>query len=51
MIASISAYYGMYTEGGSSGVGVSATKAVMYSSLSILAMDFVLGKTVLAIFG
>ncbi|NNF07061.1 MAG: ABC transporter permease [Candidatus Eisenbacteria bacterium] len=51
IIASISAYYGMTTKGGAAGVGDSATKAVMYSSLSILIVDFILGKLVLALFG
>jgi len=51
MIASISAFTGMSTRGGSSGVGDSATRAVMYSSLSILVVDFILGKLVLAVFG
>jgi phospholipid/cholesterol/gamma-HCH transport system permease protein len=50
-IASISAWCGMNTKGGSSGVGTSATKAVMYSMLSVLILDFVLGKLVLALFG
>jgi phospholipid/cholesterol/gamma-HCH transport system permease protein len=51
IIASISAYYGMATRGGASGVGENATRAVMYSSLSVLVTDFILGKLVLAIFG
>lgn len=51
MIATITAYFGMSTTGGSAGVGTSATRAVMFSSLSILIMDFVLGKLVLAVFG
>jgi phospholipid/cholesterol/gamma-HCH transport system permease protein len=51
VIASVSAYYGMSTSGGSSGVGASATRAVMLGSLGVLAMDFVIGKTVIALFG
>jgi phospholipid/cholesterol/gamma-HCH transport system permease protein len=50
-ISSISSYYGMQTRGGASGVGLSATKAVMYSSLSVLVVDFILGKLVIALFG
>lgn len=51
LIASISAYYGMATRGGSSGVGLNATRAVMLSSLSVLITDFILGKLILALFG
>ncbi len=51
IIASISAYYGMATRGGASGVGENATRAVMFSSLSVLITDFILGKLVLALFG
>ncbi len=51
IIASVSAYYGMSTRGGASGVGENATRAVMFSSLSVLATDFVLGKLILALFG
>ncbi len=51
IIASVSAYYGMATRGGASGVGENATRAVMYSSLSVLVTDFILGKLILAIFG
>ncbi len=51
IIASISAYYGMATRGGSSGVGENATRAVMLSSLGVLFTDFILGKLVLALFG
>jgi phospholipid/cholesterol/gamma-HCH transport system permease protein len=51
IIASLSAHAGMSTRGGAAGVGASATRAVMYSSLSILVVDFILGKTILALFG
>lgn len=51
IIASISAYYGMATRGGSTGVGLNATRAVMMSSLAVLVVDFILGKLILAIFG
>jgi phospholipid/cholesterol/gamma-HCH transport system permease protein len=51
IIASVSAYYGLATRGGASGVGKNATRAVMLSSLSVLIVDFILGKLILALFG
>ena len=51
VIATISAYCGLQTRGGSSGVGESATRAVMFGSLSVLVLDFLLGKLTLALFG
>lgn len=51
VIATISAYCGLHTRGGSSGVGAAATRAVMYGSLSVLILDFLLGKLTLAVFG
>ncbi len=51
IIASVSAYYGLATKGGASGVGLNATRAVMLSSLSVLIVDFILGKLILALFG
>ena len=51
IIASISSHYGLYTRGGAAGVGVSATKAVVASTLTVLATDFVLGKLILTLWG
>lgn len=50
LIATISCYYGMSTEGGASAVGESATKAVMYASLWVLAADFTLSKLIISLF-
>jgi phospholipid/cholesterol/gamma-HCH transport system permease protein len=50
IIATVSCYYGMNTEGGASAVGDSATKAVMFSSLGVLASDFVLSKLIISFF-
>ncbi len=50
-IAIVSCYYGLSTYGGAEGVGRSATRAVMACSLSILFMDFLISKTVLALYG
>jgi len=49
-IGSISCYYGITTFGGSEGVGRSATRAVMASSLAVLFMDFIISKTILIIY-
>jgi phospholipid/cholesterol/gamma-HCH transport system permease protein len=51
IIASISAHYGLYTSGGAAGVGKSATRAVVASTLTVLATDFVLGKLILTLWG
>ena len=51
IIASVAAHCGLRTEGGASGVGAAATRAVVYSSLSILVVDFILGKLILAMYG
>ncbi len=44
IIASVSSYYGMKTEGGAEGVGKATTFAVVTSSVVILIADFVWGK-------
>lgn len=49
VIALISAHFGLRTRGGSAGVGESATRAVMFASLSVLILDFIVGRVVLAI--
>ncbi|MDO8494261.1 MAG: ABC transporter permease [Deltaproteobacteria bacterium] len=43
-IALIACYQGLQTTGGTEGVGKSTTKAVVYSSLTIFVIDFVLTK-------
>lgn len=49
-IATISCYYGISTYGGAEGVGRSATRAVMASSLAVLFMDFLISKTIIALY-
>ena len=39
----VSGYCGLTTRGGSEGVGSATTRAVIYSSLAVLVLDFVLG--------
>ena len=48
IIASVPAYHGFYTKGGSLEVGKSSTKAVVYSSILILIFDFILAQILLS---
>ena len=48
LITSVSAYHGYYTEGGALEVGRSSTKGVVYSSILILIMDYVITQIMLA---
>ena len=48
IISSVPAYHGYYTKGGALEVGLSSTKAVVYSSLLILAFNFILTQLLLA---
>ena len=42
IITSVSSYYGYFTKGGALEVGVSSTKAVVYSSVVVLIFNFIL---------
>ena len=48
IITSISSFYGYYTKGGALEVGVSSTKAVVYSSVVVLIFNFILTQLLLA---
>lgn len=48
IISSVSAYFGYFTEGGALDVGKSSTKAVVYSSIVILVINFTLTQLMLA---
>ena len=48
IMASVPAYHGFYTKGGSLEVGRSSTKGVVYSSVLILAFDLILTQLLLA---
>ncbi len=50
IISTISCYFGIFTRGGAEGVGRSATRAVMYASLSVLIWDFLISKLIIALF-
>jgi phospholipid/cholesterol/gamma-HCH transport system permease protein len=49
-VAVIACFQGLQTEGGTEGVGVSTTKAVVYSSIFIFITDFFLTKLFLLVF-
>ncbi|HVJ07508.1 MAG TPA: ABC transporter permease [Acidisarcina sp.] len=51
IIATIGCYYGMNTRGGTQGVGRSTTQAVVVSSVLIIAIDFVISRLMIGIFG
>jgi phospholipid/cholesterol/gamma-HCH transport system permease protein len=47
IITTVSAYQGFYTEGGSLEVGISSTRAVVISCISILFADYVIAQLLL----
>tara|TARA_B110000977_G_scaffold196365_1_gene276587 strand:+ start:2349 stop:3251 length:903 start_codon:yes stop_codon:yes gene_type:complete len=47
VIASISSYHGFYTEGGALEVGRSSTRAVVYSSVVIIVLNYILTQLLL----
>jgi phospholipid/cholesterol/gamma-HCH transport system permease protein len=51
IIASIGCYFGMFTRGGTQGVGRSTTQAVVASSVFIITADFILNRIMTAMFG
>lgn len=50
LIGMISAYLGYNLKGGSEGLGLAATKAVMYTSIGVLLMDFLLTIIIISFF-
>ena len=50
LIGLISGYYGYTIQGGAEGMGRAATKTVMYASLGVLIMDFILTKIILSFY-
>tara|TARA_B100001142_G_C14345811_1_gene659896 strand:+ start:381 stop:1121 length:741 start_codon:yes stop_codon:yes gene_type:complete len=48
IITSVSSFYGFYTKGGALEVGISSTKAVVYSSVVVLIFNFILTQLILA---
>jgi phospholipid/cholesterol/gamma-HCH transport system permease protein len=51
IIATIGCYFGISTRGGTQGVGRSTTQAVVYSSVLIIASDFIISRLTIGLFG
>jgi phospholipid/cholesterol/gamma-HCH transport system permease protein len=51
IIATIGCFYGLKTRGGTQGVGRSTTQAVVWSSIMIIACDFMISRFMIGIFG
>jgi phospholipid/cholesterol/gamma-HCH transport system permease protein len=51
IIASIGCFFGMKTRGGTQGVGKATTQAVVFSSVIIIVVDFLISRTMIGIFG
>ena len=51
IIATVGCYFGMKTKGGTQGVGRSTTQAVVYSSVLIIASDFLISRLMIGVFG
>ncbi len=51
IIASVGCYFGMYTKGGTQGVGRATTQAVVVSSVFIIVVDFLISRAMIGIFG
>jgi phospholipid/cholesterol/gamma-HCH transport system permease protein len=51
IIASIGCYFGMNTKGGTQGVGKATTQAVVFSSVLIIVVDFLISRTMIGFFG
>jgi phospholipid/cholesterol/gamma-HCH transport system permease protein len=50
VIGMISSYYGYTVKGGAEGLGRAATKAVMYATLGVLVVDFLITKIVISFY-
>jgi phospholipid/cholesterol/gamma-HCH transport system permease protein len=48
LITSISSYFGYYAQGGALEVGSSSTKAVVYSSIFVLVLNYLLTQVLLS---
>ena len=51
IIATVGCYFGMNTKGGTQGVGRATTSAVVYSSVFIIVVDFLVSRLMIGIFG
>jgi phospholipid/cholesterol/gamma-HCH transport system permease protein len=51
IISTVGCYFGMTTKGGTQGVGRATTQAVVYSSVFIIVVDFLVSRLMIGIFG
>ena len=51
IIATVGCYFGMNTKGGTQGVGKATTSAVVYSSVFIIIVDFLVSRLMIGFFG
>ena len=51
IISTVGCYFGMNTKGGTQGVGRATTQAVVYSSVFIIVVDFLVSRLMIGIFG
>ena len=51
IIATVGCYFGMNTKGGTQGVGKATTQAVVYSSVFLIIVDFLVSRLMIGIFG
>jgi phospholipid/cholesterol/gamma-HCH transport system permease protein len=51
IIATVGCYFGMNTKGGTQGVGRATTQAVVYSSVFIIVVDFLVSRLMIGFFG
>ncbi len=51
IISTVGCYFGMNTKGGTQGVGRATTQAVVYSSVFIIIVDFLVSRLMIGLFG
>ena len=51
IIATVGCYFGLNTTGGTQGVGRATTQAVVFSSVFIIVIDFLVSRAMIGIFG
>jgi phospholipid/cholesterol/gamma-HCH transport system permease protein len=51
IIASVGCFFGINTKGGTQGVGRSTTQAVVFSSVFIIVIDFLISRAMIGFFG
>ena len=51
IISTVGCYFGMNTKGGTQGVGKATTQAVVFSSVFIIVVDFLISRFMIGVFG